>query len=49
MCHSKTIPLVILEIGVGIKVTLINNITHASRVFKTPNTILKDTPTAKGP
>jgi hypothetical protein len=39
----KTIPLVILEIEVGIEVTLINTGTHAFKVFKTPNIILKDT------
>jgi hypothetical protein len=40
----KLIPLVILEIGVGAKVTLINIITHAFKVFKTLEyTVLKDT------
>jgi len=32
------------EIGVGVDVTLIDIVTHACEVFKTPNTILKDTP-----
>jgi hypothetical protein len=39
----KPIPLVILEIEVGAKVTLINIGTHAFKVFRTTNTILKDT------
>jgi len=39
----KLVPLILPNIGVGIKVTLINNVTHAFEVFKTPNTILKDT------
>jgi hypothetical protein len=30
----KPVPLVIPKIGVGVKVTLINNVTHASKVFK---------------
>jgi len=32
----RPIPLVILEIGVGVEVTLIDSITHASEVFKNP-------------
>jgi hypothetical protein len=40
---KKPIPLVTLEIGVGAKVILIDIITHAFKVFKTPDTILKDT------
>ncbi len=43
----RPIPLIILEIGVGVGVTLINNVTHAFEVFKTSNTILKDTPITK--
>ncbi len=43
----KPIPLIILEIGVGVEVTLIDSITHASKVFKTLDTILKDTPITK--
>jgi hypothetical protein len=39
----KPIPLVIIQIGVGIKVTLINSITHASENFKTLDIVLKDT------
>ncbi len=39
----KVIPLVILEIGIGIEVILIDNVTHAFEVFKIPNTIPKDT------
>ncbi len=39
----KSIPLIIPKIGVGVEVTLINIVTHASKVFKIPNTILKDT------
>ncbi len=44
----KPIPLVILEIRVGAKVTLIDNITHAFEVLKILDMILKDTPVAKG-
>jgi len=44
----KPIPLVILKIGVGIDITLINNITHAYEVFKTLDTVLKDTPIIEG-
>jgi hypothetical protein len=43
----KPIPLVIPNIGVSTKVTLIDIITHAFENFKTQNTILKDTPIAK--
>jgi hypothetical protein len=43
----KPIPLVILEIGVGVKVILIDTITHASKVFKTLDIILKDTHVVK--
>jgi hypothetical protein len=39
----KPVPLIIPKIGVGVKVTLINTITHAFEVFKTPDTISKDT------
>ncbi len=39
----KPIPLVILEIGVGVKVTLINTITHVYEVFKTLNIVLNNT------
>ncbi len=39
----KPISLVIPKIGVGVKVTLIDIVTHAFEVFMTPNTILKDT------
>ncbi len=45
----KSIPLVIPKIGIDIEVTLINNITHASKVFKTPHIVLKDTPIVEGP
>jgi hypothetical protein len=40
----KPIPLIILEIRVSAKVTLIDNITHAFEVFKTlnPHMFLKD-------
>jgi hypothetical protein len=40
----KPIPLAIPKIGVGAKVTLISIVTHAFKVFKTPNTVLNDTP-----
>jgi hypothetical protein len=39
----KPIPLVLLEIGIGANVILITSISHASKVFRTPNIILKDT------
>ncbi len=39
----KAVPLGIPKIGVGVEVTLINTITHAFEVFKTPDTISKDT------
>ncbi len=39
----KLVPLVIPKIGVGVKVTLINIITHASEVFRTLDIVLKDT------
>ncbi len=45
----KPIPLIILDIGLGTRVTLINNVTHASKVCKTPNTTPKDTPIIKKP
>jgi hypothetical protein len=32
----KPLPLIIPEIGVGVKVTLIDIITHAFKVFRTP-------------
>jgi hypothetical protein len=40
----KPIPLIIPKIEVGVKVTLIDTITHASKVFKTLDILLKDTP-----
>jgi hypothetical protein len=43
----KPIPLLIPEIGVGAKVTLIDIVTHAYEVFKTLDMVLKDTPIAK--
>ncbi len=39
----KPIPLVIPKIGISAEVTLINSITHASEVFRTLDTLLKDT------
>jgi hypothetical protein len=45
----KPIPLVILKIGVGGEVTLIDNITHAFEVFRTLDIILKDTLVTKRP
>jgi hypothetical protein len=42
----KLVSLIILEIGVGVEVTLIDIVTHAYEVFKTPNILLKDTPVA---
>jgi hypothetical protein len=43
----KPIPLVIPKIGVGVEVILIYSITHASKVFTTPYTVLKDAPIIK--
>jgi hypothetical protein len=34
---------VLPKIGIGVEITLINNVTHAYEVFWTSNTILKDT------
>ncbi len=45
----KRIPLIILEIGVGIEVILIDSITHAFEVFRTLDIVLKDTPIIKTP
>jgi len=45
---QKLIPLIIPKIGIGIKVTLIDNIACASKVFRTLDIILKDTPIIKG-
>jgi len=39
----KLVPLAIPQIGVGVKITLINTITHASKIFKILDTMLKDT------
>jgi len=39
----RSIPLVIPKIKIGVEVTLINSITHASEVFSTLDTILKHT------
>ncbi len=44
----KPIPFIIPKIGIGIEVTLIDTITHASKVFKTPYIVLKDTPIVEG-
>jgi hypothetical protein len=41
--------LIILKIGVGVEVTLIDIVTHAHEFFKTPNTLLKDTLVTKRP
>ncbi len=43
----KPIPLIIPKIEVGVKVTLIATITHAFKVFKTLDILLKDTPIAE--
>ncbi len=45
----KLIPLAIPHIKIGVQVTLIDIITHAYEVFKTPYTILKDTLVTKRP
>jgi hypothetical protein len=39
----KLVPLTLLEIGVGIEVTLIDSVIHAFKVFKNSDTILKNT------
>jgi hypothetical protein len=46
---QKPIPLIIPKIGIDIKITLIDNIPHAYKGFKTPNIVLKDTPIIKRP
>jgi hypothetical protein len=43
----KLIPLIILEIKVGVEVTLIDSITHTSKFFRILDIILKDTPITK--
>ncbi len=40
----KLVPSPIPQIGVGVEITLIQTITHASKQFKILNTMLKDTP-----
>ncbi len=45
----KPIPLVLLEIGIGVEMTLIDNIIHASKFFLTPYIVLKDTPVTERP
>ncbi len=45
----KLIPLIIPKIGVGVEVTLIDSITHASEVFRILDIVLKDTPITKRP
>ncbi len=40
----KLVPLTLPKIGVSIEVTLIDNVTHASEVFRTLDIVLKDTP-----
>ncbi len=45
----KPIPLTIPKIGVRVEVTLINIVTHAFEVFRTPNIVLKDTPVVEKP
>jgi hypothetical protein len=39
----KLVPLIIPEIGVGVEITLIDIITRAFEVFKTPDIVLKNT------
>jgi hypothetical protein len=39
----KSIPLAIPKIGVGVEVILINIVTHAFKVFRTLDIVLKDT------
>ncbi len=43
------ISLIILEIGVGTWVILIDNVTHGCEVLKIPNTTLNDTPIIEKP
>ncbi len=45
----KHVPFILLEIGVGTKVMLIDNVTHAFEVFRTPDIVLKDTPIMERP
>jgi hypothetical protein len=39
----KLVPLIIPNIGLGVKITLIDIITHAFKFFRTLNIVLKDT------
>jgi hypothetical protein len=39
----KPIPLVMPKIRVGVELTLIDTVTHALEVFKTPDIVLNDT------
>jgi hypothetical protein len=45
----KHVPLILLEIRVSIEVMLIDNVIHASKVLKTLNIVLKDTPIMERP
>jgi hypothetical protein len=45
----KPIPLVIPNIGINVEVILMDNVAHASKVFKIPDIVLKDTRIVEGP
>jgi hypothetical protein len=45
----KLVPLVIPKIWVGVKVTLVDTMTHAYKVFKTLDIVLKSTHVVKRP
>jgi hypothetical protein len=45
----KLVPLIILKIRIRAEVTMLDFVTHASRVFKTPDIVLKDTHVAERP
>jgi hypothetical protein len=45
----KPVPLILPEIRVGIEVMLIDNVIHASKVLRTPDIVLKETPVMERP
>ncbi len=45
----KPIPLVMPKIRVGVELTLIDTVTHALEVFKTPDIVLNDTHVVEWP
>jgi hypothetical protein len=45
----KLVPLIIPKIGLGVEITLLDIITHASKVIRTPDIVLKDTHVVESP